>query len=172
MVMYGCRGPRRSAASVHGVCRRSGAVLSRARYRRQQAAGRLRTPAAEASANRSRESRRNGPMLRYTVEVFAQAPRIQLFKPQDDLRFGPTPLLSADPPGNDEHRHASGVPHVRRWISAICSAGSRTDPRTRNSSEPASTAVPSRARSPDRNDTLLYTRLPDENHRSPQPGFG
>ena len=34
---------------------------------------------------------RNGPMLRYTVEVFAKAPRIELFKPQDDLRFGPTP---------------------------------------------------------------------------------
>jgi hypothetical protein len=35
---------------------------------------------------------RNGPTLRYTVEVFATAPRIELITPQDNLRFGPTPF--------------------------------------------------------------------------------
>jgi hypothetical protein len=33
-----------------------------------------------------------GPAIRYTVDVFAQAPRIQLFNPEYDLRFGPVPF--------------------------------------------------------------------------------
>jgi hypothetical protein len=33
----------------------------------------------------------NGPTLRYTIDVFAKAPTIQLIAPQDNLKFGPTP---------------------------------------------------------------------------------
>jgi hypothetical protein len=32
-----------------------------------------------------------GPAIRYTIDVFAEAPRIQLFNPEYDLRFGPVP---------------------------------------------------------------------------------
>jgi hypothetical protein len=32
----------------------------------------------------------NGPMFRYTVDVFARAPRIELFTPDDNLLYGPT----------------------------------------------------------------------------------
>ena len=34
---------------------------------------------------------RSGSILRYTVNVVAQAPPIVLFTPQDDLRYAPTP---------------------------------------------------------------------------------
>ena len=34
---------------------------------------------------------RDGVVLRYTVNVFQQAPPLKLFTPQDNLRFGPTP---------------------------------------------------------------------------------
>jgi hypothetical protein len=33
---------------------------------------------------------RDGVTLRYTVDVFALAPRLQLFAPEDNLLFGPT----------------------------------------------------------------------------------
>ena len=33
---------------------------------------------------------RSGPTLRYTVDVFAKTPRIQLITPEDNVRFGPT----------------------------------------------------------------------------------
>ena len=37
---------------------------------------------------------RDGLALRYTVNVFEQAPRIELFTPEDNLRFGPTPFTA------------------------------------------------------------------------------
>jgi len=33
----------------------------------------------------------SGLTLRYTVDVFAKAPSIEIITPQDNLRFGPTP---------------------------------------------------------------------------------
>ena len=33
---------------------------------------------------------RDGLVLRYTVQVFEQAPRIKLITPEDNIRFGPT----------------------------------------------------------------------------------
>jgi hypothetical protein len=50
------------------------------------------------------------------VDVYGQAPRIELFTKQDNLGSGPVPYGCPIASGNDQSRHAAGIPRsVRRY---------------------------------------------------------
>jgi hypothetical protein len=56
---------------------------------------------------------RNGPVLRYTIDVFGRAPRIELITPRDNLAFTPAPY------GAPTHREMMNVVTPREFSSPV-----------------------------------------------------
>ena len=56
---------------------------------------------------------RNGPVLRYTIDVFGRAPRIELVTPRDNLAFTPAPY------GGPTHREMMNVVTPKEFSSPV-----------------------------------------------------
>ena len=71
----------------------------------------------------------DGLRLRYVVDVFGQAPRIELFARVGQCAHRSGALRRADAPGHAADHDAAGIPRSRRRTSATSFAGSRTKRR-------------------------------------------